>query len=59
MAQATSWDDEVIVADCDLGMCELGRSTIFNFARHRRPKHYTRITSQTGSEPPAVWMPKA
>ena len=25
MAQATSWDDELIVADCDLDMCRLGR----------------------------------
>lgn len=58
MAQATSWDDEVIIADCDLGMCELGRTTIFNFARHRRPEHYTRITAQTGSEPPPAWAPK-
>jgi len=59
MAQATSWDDEVITAECDLGMCELGRTTIFNFAKHRRPEHYTRITAQTGSEPPPVWTPKA
>ena len=57
MAQATSWDDEVIVAECDLGMCELGRSTIFNFARHRRPEHYGRITAQVGSEAPPVWTP--
>jgi hypothetical protein len=33
---ATSWGDELIVADCDLGMCERGRRTIFNFAAHRR-----------------------
>ncbi len=59
VAQATSWDDEVITADCDLGMCELGRSTIFNFARHRRPEHYTRITAQVGSEAPPVWQPRA
>jgi len=55
MAQATSWDDELIVADCDLGMCELGRRTIFDFARHRRVEHYGRITAQTGSEPPPEW----
>ena len=59
MAQATSWEDELIVADCDLGMCELGRRTIFDFARHRRPEHYGRITAQTGSEPPPVWRPAA
>jgi predicted amidohydrolase len=57
MAQATSWDDEVIVADCDLEMCRLGRETIFDFARHRRPEAYARITAQVGSEAPAEWAP--
>ena len=57
MAQATSWGDELIIADCDLAMCELGRNTIFNFARHRRTEAYGRITAQTGSEPPAGWRP--
>jgi len=57
MAQATSWDDELIVADCDLDTCRLGRETIFDFARHRRPEHYRRITAQVGSEAPPVWTP--
>ncbi|MBE9606134.1 N-carbamoyl-D-amino-acid hydrolase [Acetobacteraceae bacterium H6797] len=57
MAQATSWSDELIVADCDLDMCKLGRTTIFNFAAHRRPEHYGRILEQTGSVPPAEWTP--
>src|SRR3712207_7121402 len=30
MAQATSWDDELIVADCDLDTCRLGRETILD-----------------------------
>jgi N-carbamoyl-D-amino-acid hydrolase len=55
MAQATSWEDELIIADCDLGMCELGRRTIFDFARHRRPEHYGRITGQVGSVAPPDW----
>jgi predicted amidohydrolase len=55
MAQATSWDDEVIVAECDLAACVLGRTTIFDFARHRRPEAYGRITAQTGSVAPEVW----
>jgi predicted amidohydrolase len=59
MAQATSWDDEVIVAEADFGMCELGRRTIFDFARHRRPEAYGRITAQVGSEPPPLWSPAA
>ncbi len=57
VAQATSWGDEVIVADCDLEMCRLGRETIFDFARHRRPEAYGRITAQTGSQAPPVWAP--
>jgi len=48
MAQAMSEDDEVIVFDCDLDICEYFKSTVFNFAKHRRPEHYGRITEQTG-----------
>ncbi|AQS88451.1 N-carbamoyl-D-amino acid hydrolase [Neoasaia chiangmaiensis NBRC 101099] len=40
--------DEVIVADCDLDLCQQGKSKMFNFAAHRRPEHYRRITGQTG-----------
>ncbi|UPG71100.1 N-carbamoyl-D-amino-acid hydrolase [Roseomonas gilardii subsp. gilardii] len=57
MAQATSWDDELIVADCDLDMCQLGRTTIFNFAAHRRPEAYGRIVEQVGSVAPPSWTP--
>ncbi|WP_207541150.1 N-carbamoyl-D-amino-acid hydrolase [Sabulicella rubraurantiaca] len=57
LAQATSWDDEVIVAEADFTRCELGRTTIFDFARHRRPEHYGRITEQVGSEAPPLWKP--
>jgi predicted amidohydrolase len=55
VAQATSWDDELITADCNLDMCTLGRTTIFAFEKHRRPEHYTRITAQVGAVEPAVW----
>ncbi len=55
MAQATSWDDELITADCNLEMCALGRSTIFNFEQHRRPEAYGRITGQVGAVEPHVW----
>lgn len=57
IALAASWDDELVVADCDLGMCELGRSTIFNFGLHRRPEAYERIVAQTGSVAPPLWTP--
>jgi len=55
MAQATSWDDELITADCDLDMCTLGRTTIFAFDKHRRPEAYGPITAQVGATPPATW----
>jgi predicted amidohydrolase len=53
VAQTYTLDDELIVADCDLDLCDFGKSTIFNFAAHRRPEHYRRIVDQTGAEPPA------
>lgn len=57
IAQATTWDDELIVADCNLDQCQLGRTTIFAFDKHRRPEAYTPITAQTGATPPPVWAP--
>lgn len=55
IAQAGSWDDELITADCDFGMCELGRKTVFAFEKHRRPEAYRRITEQVGAVEPPVW----
>ena len=57
IAQATTWDDELIVADCNLEQCQLGRTTIFAFDKHRRPEAYTAITAQTGAADPPVWTP--
>ncbi|WP_174803381.1 N-carbamoyl-D-amino-acid hydrolase [Martelella limonii] len=48
LARAETEDDELITADCDFSKCAFGKSTIFDFARHRRIEHYGRITSQTG-----------
>jgi predicted amidohydrolase len=45
---AETEDDELIVADCDLDATIFGKQTIFDFKRHRRIEHYSRITSQTG-----------
>jgi N-carbamoyl-D-amino-acid hydrolase len=59
IAMATSWDDELVTADCNLDMCTLGRTTIFAFEKHRRPEHYGRITSQTGSVEPPAWRREA
>ncbi|MGI9417185.1 MAG: N-carbamoyl-D-amino-acid hydrolase [Geminicoccaceae bacterium] len=46
MAMATSLEDEVITARCDLERCKEIRDNIFNFALHRRPEHYGAITEQ-------------
>ena len=52
-AEAKTEDDELVVHTCDLADCTFGKHTIFNFARHRRTEHYTRIVEQTGViEPP-------
>ena len=53
MAEATTWDDEIITAELDFARCTLGRTTIFDFAAHRRPETYGRITNQIGATPPA------
>ncbi len=55
LAQATSWDDELVTADCDLDRCTLGRTTIFAFDQHRRPEAYGRITGQVGAVAPPEW----
>ena len=55
MAEATSWGDELITADCDLDQCTLGRTTIFAFDKHRRPEAYGRITGQVGAVAPPEW----
>ena len=57
MAEATSWGDELITADCDLDRCTLGRTTIFAFDKHRRPEAYGRITAQVGAVEPPSWHP--
>ncbi|KPF46047.1 N-carbamoyl-D-amino-acid hydrolase [Rhizobium sp. G187] len=48
LARAETEEDELILADCDFAKCAFGKTTIFDFERHRRVEHYGRITSQTG-----------
>lgn len=48
VTRASSEEDELIVHACDMDMCNFGKKTIFDFARHRRIEHYGRITGQTG-----------
>ena len=52
MAEAVTWGDELVTAELDLDQCALGRSTIFDFAAHRRPEAYGRIVDQVGAVEP-------
>lgn len=48
VARARTRGDELLVHACDMDMSVFGKTTIFDFARHRRIEHYGLITSQTG-----------
>jgi len=48
MVEAKTEADEIIVHACDLDATIFGKTTIFDFARHRRIEHYGRISAQTG-----------
>ncbi|HWV83510.1 MAG TPA: N-carbamoyl-D-amino-acid hydrolase [Hyphomicrobiaceae bacterium] len=52
VAMCTTLGDELAVARCDLDLTTSYKSTVFNFARHRRPEHYKLITERTGAKPP-------
>ena len=45
--------DALLVHTCDLDACAFGKTTIFDFARHRRIEHYGPIASQTGAIAPS------
>ena len=51
-AQASTLDDELIVADCDLDAGAYIKANVFNFAAHRRTEHYRLIVETTGLVPP-------
>lgn len=53
VAEAATEGDELLMYACDLDETAFGKSTVFDFARHRRIEHYGLITSQTGAVPPA------
>ena len=53
MVEAKTEADELIVHACDLDKTIFGKTTIFDFARHRRIEHYGLICSQTGAIAPA------
>lgn len=52
VAQAVTVEDEVITASCDLDMGKHYKTTIFDFAAHRRPEHYGLIVERTGAIAP-------
>jgi len=52
--EAKTDDDELLVHACDLDATIFGKTTIFDFARHRRIEHYGLITSRTGAEAPTA-----
>jgi len=52
VAMASTLGDELIVARCDLDLCRSYKTTVFDFARHRRPEHYRLITERAGAAPP-------
>lgn len=54
VAESATEDDEILVHACDLDLCNFGKATIFDFARHRRIEHYGLITQRTGAELPPV-----
>jgi predicted amidohydrolase len=52
VAEAATEEDELLVHACDLDATIFGKTTIFDFASHRRIEHYGLIASRTGSVPP-------
>jgi len=52
VARASSDGDEVVVAVCDLDLCNDYKRTVFDFDRYRRPEMYTAITASRGVTPP-------
>ena len=48
VAKAVTESDELLVHDCDIDLTAFGKSSVFDFKRHRRIEHYGRITGQTG-----------
>ena len=49
VAMCSTLGDELAVARCDLDLTVSYKSTIFNFAKHRRPEAYGLIVERTGA----------
>lgn len=57
IAESTTDGDEVIVADCDLERCKLGKTRILDFGRPQRLEHHHRLTNQIGIVEPLRQLP--
>ncbi len=49
IAQCVTLGDELQIARCDLDLCNSYKTSIFNFAKHRRTEHYGLIVARTGA----------
>ncbi len=52
VAMASTLEDELITAKCDLDFCRSYKETWFAFEKHRRPEHYGLIVERTGAKQP-------
>ena len=52
VAMCSTLGDELAVARCDLDLTVSYKTTVFNFAKHRRPEAYGLIVERTGAQPP-------
>ena len=52
VSMATTLDDELITANCDLDLCKSYKNTWFAFEKHRQPKYYNLIVERVGAIPP-------
>jgi len=54
VAEAQTEDDELVVAEIDIGRCRRGKEKVFAFEKHRRVEHYGIIVEQTGVQEPEL-----
>jgi predicted amidohydrolase len=45
IARAVGCGDELVIAECDLDLCNRYKQTVFDFQRYRRPSMYGAITA--------------
>jgi predicted amidohydrolase len=50
VAESKTLADELIVAEIDLAACRRGKERVFNFEKHRRIEHYSRLLDQVGAK---------